>query len=269
MQPKPEINGQVNLHIAKSVPEIFCYHCGSKKYHKKGHKEDRQTYFCSVCRRHFYENRDFEKHKTSYLELGDDVWDASEIGVEIRSYRNESKLVFLYFHHVWLKNAVKKFIRYRATNKSFRRLKSHISDLMRFDNFRKIYYPTIDFKSFTRKVIIDFLDYLNQKNLGFETKNHNLGTLNTFFEVGNMNGWFDVPAYLIRPEDYAKRRKILPRYIPEEVMQQLNQHLDALPEPVARMVLVIQETGLRVGELLTLPINCLKHDLKGSHTFNI
>lgn len=49
-------------------------------------------------------------------------------------------------------------------------------------------------------------------------------------------------------------------------MQQLNQHLDVLPKPVIRMVLVLQETGLRVGELLRLPINCLKHNT-GGHPF--
>lgn len=49
-------------------------------------------------------------------------------------------------------------------------------------------------------------------------------------------------------------------------MRQLNQHLDLLPEPVVRMVLVLQETGLRVGELLHLQINCLKHN-PGGHPF--
>ena len=46
-------------------------------------------------------------------------------------------------------------------------------------------------------------------------------------------------------------------------MAQLNQHLDSLPKPVMRMVLVIQETGLRAGELLQLSIDCLKQDTKG------
>lgn len=48
-------------------------------------------------------------------------------------------------------------------------------------------------------------------------------------------------------------------------MQQLNQHLDALPVPVTRMVLVQQECGFRIGELLQLPINCLKQDTKGDY----
>lgn len=45
-------------------------------------------------------------------------------------------------------------------------------------------------------------------------------------------------------------------------MSQLNQHLDALPEPVMRMVLVHIECGFRIGELTRLKINCLKPDGK-------
>jgi hypothetical protein len=46
-------------------------------------------------------------------------------------------------------------------------------------------------------------------------------------------------------------------------MKQLNEHLDALPEAVTRMVLVIQECGLRIGELCQLSLDCLKHDSEG------
>lgn len=84
-----------------------------------------------------------------------------------------------------------------------------------------------------------------------------------FFETGIINDWFQVPSCLVRKEDYPKQVRALPRYIPEEVMKQLNQHLDALPEPVIRMTLVVQECGLRIGELCQLPLDCLKHDGEG------
>ncbi len=135
--------------------------------------------------------------------------------------------------------------------------------MTKFSEFLEIYYPSITFQKFTRKVIIDLIDFLNQKKLSSRTKNYYLSTLNTFFETGNINLWFNVPPYLIRPEDYGKPSKSLPRYIPEFVMQQLNQYLETLPETIMRMVLVLQETGLRIGELLHLSINCLKFDMKG------
>jgi len=66
---------------------------------------------------------------------------------------------------------------------------------------------------------------------------------------------------LIYPEDKIKKIERNPLYIPEEVMQQLNQHLDKLPEPIMRMALVIQECGLRMETLSTA--NCLKRDIHG------
>ena len=244
--------------------ELLCHHCGSNHYRKKDvTKEGKRRYLCLDCRRSFVENIDDEKYKPNHLELGDDVWNASELGIKVNEYTRESKLVFLYFKQNWLKDAVKKFIRYQATNKSFAQLYKYTNFLCTFSNFIEIYYPSISFKDFTREVIIDFIFFLNKQKLCVATKNQYLGVLNTFFTIGNTNSWFNVPAYLVRPEDYGKARKPLPRYIPEEVMQQLNQHLDALPEPVKRMVLVLQETGLRLGELLQLPLNCLNFDAQG------
>ncbi|MEH2312624.1 MAG: tyrosine-type recombinase/integrase [Nostoc sp.] len=264
MQPKPEVNKQIDLQIVKDNTEPVCYRCGSSEYHKRGlTKAGKQRYFCLDCRRYFADDVDYTNCKPNYLKLGDDVWDASVLGVKTRIYSQETKLVFLYFKQNWLKDTVKKFIRYKASNTSFRQLQKYIQKLGEFSKFLEIYYPLITFESLTRKVMIDFIDFLNQKKLNNETKNQYLGTINIFFETGKMNSWFDVPAYLIKPEDYGKLTKHLPRYIPEEVMQQLNQHLEALPESVMRMVLVLQETGLRIGELLQLPMNCLKFDAKG------
>jgi integrase len=99
--------------------------------------------------------------------------------------------------------------------------------------------------------------------LSAQTKNERLSKLAGFFETGVVNDWFDVSPHLIRKEDYRPEVKSLPRYIPEEVMHQLNQHIDTLPAPIMRMILVIQECGLRIGELCQLPFNCLKQDAKG------
>lgn len=46
-------------------------------------------------------------------------------------------------------------------------------------------------------------------------------------------------------------------------MQQLNENIDKLPEPVMRMVLVIQECGMRISELLHLKQDCLLQDTAG------
>ena len=107
--------------------------------------------------------------------------------------------------------------------------------------------------------------YLNNKFKHPTSKRNRISILKTLFEVGTENTWFCIEPYLIRPEDYPKQAQPIPRYIPEEVIQQLNQHLDALPNTVMRMVLVIQECGLRIGELCSLRFDCLKQDSKGNY----
>lgn len=263
MQLNPKKNKPVNLSVIKKNTEVVCCRCGSSKCRKEGFTNaGKQKFSCLKCRRYFVENADHTNYKPSYLELGDDVWDASELGIKIRNYRQQSKLVFLYFKQDWFKELAKRFIRYKANNTSYSQLHNYISVLNKFSDFLEVYYPLTTCNSLNREVIIDFIDFLNQRKLNNHTKNGYISTLSLFFETGKINSWFDVPPYLIRQEDYGKKTKPLPRYIPEEVIQQLNQHLNALPEPVKRMVLVLQETGLRIGELLQLPINCLKFDAK-------
>jgi integrase len=97
-----------------------------------------------------------------------------------------------------------------------------------------------------------------------DTRLTSLSNLRKFFEIGNFNTWFSVPSYLIHPEDFSGTKPHpLPRYIPDEVIQQVNQNLDKLYEPVMRMVIVQQEFGLRVSELLTLKCYCTEQDSKG------
>lgn len=115
----------------------------------------------------------------------------------------------------------------------------------------------------TRSVILDYISDLEKRNLSYHTKSHRLYQLNTFFVEGKLNGWFNIdPSSLIYKKDYPKKTKRFPRYIPEEVLNQLDTHLDDLPQPVLRMVLIIRECGLRVGELCQLPLNCLYSDGK-------
>jgi integrase/recombinase XerD len=77
------------------------------------------------------------------------------------------------------------------------------------------------------------------------------------------NEWLDVSRYLVRQEDFPKVPKPNLCHIPEEVMQQLNQHIGELAEPVMRMVLVIQECGMRISELVHLEFDCLLQDKAG------
>ena len=49
----------------------------------------------------------------------------------------------------------------------------------------------------------------------------------------------------------------LPRFITEDVLHQLNAHLDDLRLVYRSMTLVLEECGMRIGELCTLGLDCL------------
>jgi integrase len=193
-----------------------------------------------------------------------DVWNASELGTEVNKSTNARKITFSKIKQDWLKFYAKKFIKYMANRQKFSTLSSHITWFNSLSQFLMKQYPYVSIDGITRLLIVDYLSCSHFKKLGIQAKRQQLSGLKLFFATGVQNDWFSVPPYLIRHEDYPRKNKPLPRYIPEEVMQQLDLHLEALPEPLMRMTLVLKECGLRYSELSQLPLNCLKQDAQGN-----
>lgn len=70
---------------------------------------------------------------------------------------------------------------------------------------------------------------------------------------------------LIRDTDYPSLPKSIPKFIPENVMSQLNQHIDKLNPDVMRFFLVLQEVGMRISECCSLMFNCISPDENGDY----
>jgi integrase len=192
------------------------------------------------------------------------VLSATKLGLRVNHYqRSGDKLNFSRIKQVWFKELAIKYVRYKAGNRELATLRACLTAFRSFSDFLFKTDCVQGINDVSRSVIIDYIDYLNCRNLSPQTKNERLSKLAGFFETGVVNDWFNIPPHLIRKEDYQTEVKPLPRYIPEEVMRQLNQHIDTLPAPIMRMVLVMQECGLRIGELCQLPFGCLKQDAKG------
>lgn len=239
--------------------DIACSRCGSNDFCKKGKtKTHKQRYLCKQCGYKFVANPGWKK-----LDNSNDILTASELGLEINLYaRHGDKLNLGKIKQYWLREEVKRFIKYKANNHSWGTLCHFLESFKTFSNFLLENSLIKSIENIERSTVLDYLNYLQQQELNWKYRNDKISHLKNLLETGNINGWFNVSPYLIREEDWQKRIKRLPRYIPEEVMSQLNEHLSALPEPIMRMVLVIQECGLRIGELCQLPFDCLKQDSK-------
>ncbi len=245
--------------------EIICPHCGSqdyKKYGTSGCIKIKQNYKCAACGKQYVLNPYNKLEVTDEFDFHHDVWTAEQLGVERRKHKSGNKLNFSPIQQGWLKENTKKFILYKSTHREFATLQAYLYTFKKFSDFLSTIGYEENIENINRSLIIDFISRLKRQNLSYSIMIQSLSNLATFFDIGKLNNWFEVQPCLIRPEDYPKEPQKLPRYIPEEVMQQLNQHLDTLPESVMRMVLVIQECGFRVGELCQLKFDCLKSDGK-------
>ena len=261
-----ELNTQLKI-VDKNTSTVQCKHCGSFDFVITGFDENtkKRICHCEKCNEYFLEKK-YNKFSNN-RPLSKDVWDVRKLGLKATSHRSENKLIFSNIRQDWLKEIVKKFIRYKASHCSTGTLKTYISSLNSFSDFifdeYKNHRTKLTLEKLTRYRIIQYLYYLNEQGLSPGTKSVRISNLKMFLETAKQNSWAKIRPYLIRPEDYPKRVKNAPRFIPEEVMKQLNQNLDLLPLPVMRGVLVLQETGLRIGELLQLSFNCINQDNSG------
>jgi integrase/recombinase XerD len=254
------------VHLPEAKPVLSCTHCNSLKFVKrrKDHKGD-QIYLCKSCGRHFVYNPQKAKDLVvnPEAECLKDIWDCRCFGVEPGVGRYTYKLNFTRIVQTWLLDATKLYIKFTLATTSYSSASSKLLAIQRFSLFLEALHPSITSSGITRSVILDFLAYLAGMKLSASTKRSTIGCLRGFLDMSYQNQWMNVSRYLVRSEDFPKQPKSLPRYIPEEVIQQLNQHLDSFWEPIMRMVLVIQECGMRVSELLHLKFDCLLQDKAG------
>jgi integrase len=90
----------------------------------------------------------------------------------------------------------------------------------------------------------------------------------TFFRAIRLHRWADLPADAVfYPEDYPKQPQRLPRALAEQVMAQIEDpaNLDRWDDPAARLITIILiRCGLRLGDALALPRDCLARDGDGA-----
>jgi integrase len=187
-----------------------------------------------------------------------------QLGVPFNQSRSGYKLNFTMLMQPWLRQAAKRYIRYNLTIHSVADCQNKLKALNIFSAFTLKRAPTLQPSDVDRALIVDFLSYLSSSGSTEETRKKHLLSLRTFFEVCAREGWSALPEKrLIYEEDLPHPQKILPRFIPQEVLDQLNQHVDTLPPHVMRMVLILQECGMRISELCTMRFECLTQDAAG------
>jgi len=274
MNPRPDTNLSQAYSLPLTVveprqlkPLICCTHCGSSKhYGKNGRNKSSRTqiYLCRNCGHSFTPRAEAPPitvdPQAEYLK---DVWDARCLGFTDDVGKTSYKLNFLTLQPLWFRKAAKEYLKFCLGRLTFGSVQEKLYALNRLSKFLQASYPSLQPHEFTRSIAIEYRNYVMSLNLSSSSHKTLISEAKLFFDACYQNEWLNITRYILRGTDFPKVQKTLPRYIPECVMEQLNQHLDSLPEPVMRMVLVLQECGMRISELIHLKRDCLLQDKAG------
>ena len=201
----------------------------------------------------------------------DYAWTAQQLGKKVNPGSTETKLYFHKIKQIWLLKWIKKFIFYRASFNSFSTLTSNLKSIKKFSTFLfKFHSDLISLNQIDENILANYYLYLRQSNCKAAYIKSCLIGIKVFIDTGNSNNWFRIPCEFITDWIGISHKEIkqIPRFIPDSVLKELNQYIEFLPEPVQRMVLVIQECGFRISELVSLKLDCLQQDSKGGWFIN-
>ncbi len=187
-----------------------------------------------------------------------DVWlTIDDLNLKVNAHRKILTLNLEALKPDWFKLLVKLYIFVKAKpNTCASTAQAYITYFNKFSRFlveKNIAQP----KQINNQIFEEYEYYLVTIKLKDQGKY--LNRLGSFFDVCRREGWLDINTYWFK----GKCNRVRPNndkieYIPEEVWHQLEDNLHYLPEQFQRMILLIKTTGLRVGELLNLPLDCLR-----------
>jgi len=193
-----------------------------------------------------------------------DVWDLQRMAVPISLSLSNVTLSFHRIRQPWLRKPVKAYIRYCLTICAEGTCRTRLQSLTCFSEFLMQERPRGTAKAITRKLLLEYLSYLPARVCVSVRKSHLLN-LRNFLETAARERWLPIaPERMIFDDEIPRPPKAQPRYLPAAVLDQLNSHLGSLKAPWMQMILILQECGMRISELLQLPLDCLTQDARGT-----
>jgi integrase len=194
-----------------------------------------------------------------------DIWDLKRMGVSTNLSQSNVQLRFLVIKQEWLRRAVKSYLSYSLPLYSASTCRTRVQSITCFSNFLATERPRVTGRSITRRLLLEYLSYLQGRQSVAVRKNHVLN-LRNFLEMSHRERWLPIgPERMIYDEEVPRPPKPQPRYLPATILDQLNEHLGDLKPPWRRKILILQECGMRISELLQLPADCLTQDARGVH----
>ncbi|TSD92837.1 site-specific integrase [Skermania sp. ID1734] len=197
------------------------------------------------------------------VEYPRDTWRLRNLGID----SPHAHIRFDGIPQPWLKDLVKRWVRWRlGTGISAGQAYKCVKVLTRFGQF--LTSPAGGAGTLAevdRAVLERYLAAVSTLDHSVKSQCEHIGLVNSFFQAIRQHRWDDsLPStVMFFSEDFPQRPRQLPRALAEQVMAQLERddNLDRWPDPAGRLVtLILMRCGLRVGDALKLPFDCVVRD---------
>ncbi len=209
-------------------------------------------------------------------EFAKDIWDVRRIpGARYAACRSEFYLNFTRLSPAF-RPLVKRYMRLMIIKYT----RDHCENKVRylqifFDFFSQRYPDTVHFQQLSRTDVEDYLIYLKTqrgKSWTPGVMGYAISTLKQFLEYLEQTSSVEAPhlpvAKLVWQSDFGRRPDYYGgetvKYIPEGVLQQLDQHVQHLPPTYVPVVLLLRVSGWRIADILNLRYDtCLERTASG------
>lgn len=223
---------------------------------------------------HFYDERE---------ETEKDIWDVNKLNIDFNEAASTKQLSFRDIpNHA--KKTVKRYIKEcLIINQTLNwgSVRNHLPAIKRFFIFLSEHHPEWDnIKKLSRDDILEYLSFLHSTPMGGDSKNkasfigikpsrHHVYTsmqyVKRYIAYLQKFDWAEAPITpenkLFFPEDFPKlswtREKESVKYIPDEVWEQVINNIDKLPSKYIPILLILEASGFRISDVLSLKIDCL------------
>lgn len=207
-----------------------------------------------------------------------DVWNIVDNDKGSQHYGKNFKFDFSYISSEEIKDVVKDYVwqNYRVGNKTLSTLYNEINSYFwlfiqycksrEIDTLRDLDNVDVDnYISFLRTYISD----KTSKPLTYNSQKIRLDCLKSVIRWCQIHRPNDVPTTEIftGSEYIGINRKVKIDFIPDDVVAQINKALKTEENPYLKYgIIILQSTGMRIGDLLKLRIDCIKPHLISGYT---
>lgn len=206
-----------------------------------------------------------------------DKWELMDNDSDSQHYGKKFNFDFSYIESESIKNVIKAYIwrNYREGNKSTYKLYEDNNKLRLFNEFLMTnnIHSLNKFTNNDIELFISFLKtYISNKTnklLSYQTQKIHLDKVKAIIRWGQLYMPNEVPkTEIFTGNEYTGvNRKLKIDFIPDEVLEQINKALVNEENPYVKYgIIILQSTGMRIGDMLKLKINSVNPHLISGYT---